>query len=151
MSIQDKLTPARLRRVALFGIAAALVLWGVSQRYGFFYERSGPVLPAPVPGVARATVFHFFTDYCPYCKQMAPALASAEKACAGGPIEFRLVNVAKTDEGRKLNADFRIEAVPTTVYVDASGMERERYVGAMTQGAILAGVKRLTGKACPAG
>jgi thiol-disulfide isomerase/thioredoxin len=141
---------AKLRRIALVILVGAALAWTLQQRYGFTYQRSGPVLTAPVPGVERATVFHFFTDTCPYCKQMAPALKRAEAACAGGPVEFREINLQGPDAG-SYNRDFRVESVPTTVYVDATGMERERYVGAMSERAILTGVEKLTGKACPAG
>jgi thiol-disulfide isomerase/thioredoxin len=109
---------------------------------------AGPVLTEPVDGVEQATVFYFYTEGCPACRRMAPTLDAVMRECGGGPVAFRKVN-PMDDDSRALGREFKIEAVPTTSFVDAQGREKARHVGAFSKSRFLGDLAMLADEACP--
>ena len=132
-------------------LAVALVVLVVYLAYGYLdsHVGEGPVLTEPVAGVDRATVFYFYTDGCPACKQMKPTFDSVAAECGGTDVEFKKINAVKEGE-RELSKQFQVRAVPTTSLVGADGYEKNRHVGAFSKKRFLADLAELTGRACNA-
>ncbi len=74
---------------------------------------------------AKPALYDFGMGRCVPCKEMEKILA-AIKSKYGDQIEVRLV-MAETD--RALFQQYKIVAVPTQVFLDASGKEVDRHMG----------------------
>ncbi len=78
-------------------------------------------------------------DKCIPCIRMAPELENLRKEYAGA-LEVEFVDVWKyPDEARK----YRVRAIPTQIFYDASGKERARHLGFISKEDILAKFKEL--------
>jgi len=106
-------------------LAISLSLAGLAQSSG------------PAPG--RPALYEFGSNYCAACKQMKEVIA-ALKASHGDQVEFRLVNV---DEDKPLFGQYKILAIPTQVFLDASGKEVDRHMGALSREEVLKKLKDL--------
>jgi thioredoxin 1 len=86
-----------------------------------------------IPGLGQSSLsaagkpalYDFGMGQCVPCKEMEKILASI-KSKYGDQIEVRLV-MAETDKA--LFQQYKIVAVPTQVFLDASGKEVERHMG----------------------
>ena len=74
---------------------------------------------------AQPALYDFGMGKCVSCKEMEKVLA-AIKSKYGDQIEVRLVMAEKDKE---LFQKYKIVAVPTQVFLDASGQEVERHMG----------------------
>ena len=137
----------KLRRFLLLALMGGLIALPFLGRIGILTGNGEPVLSGPVPGVDRATVFYFYSDQCPACRQMEPGFEQAVRRCDGGPVVFQRVDVWSR-EGRPVGERFRVRAIPTTVFVSEDGREQERRVGYFSPGGIEEGIERLTGTTC---
>ena len=111
----------KLRRyLILFGISflGFLLLWQTcpAQAQGV----------APAPG--KPAVDEFGSKYCVPCKEMQKVMA-ALTASYGDQVEFRMVYV---DEEKPLFGEYKIVAIPTQVFLNASGKEVDRHMGALS-------------------
>jgi thiol-disulfide isomerase/thioredoxin len=102
----------------------------------------------------RPLVVNFFGSWCAPCNSEAPALAQF----ASGATDFQVVGIAVNDtesdavafmeeygldyplviDDNSLGVDYRITGVPTTIFFDSRGQEKDRIVGA-------AGIEQFTG------
>ncbi len=102
--------------------------------------------PAPVPTAApqpktEAAVantnlpklWDFWAVWCPPCKQLKPIVEALEKEYEG-KIEITSINV---DEDKGLSEQFNVQAIPTLVFLDASGKELSRIVGLVPRDTIV--------------
>ena len=100
-------------------------------------------LPTLAQGAAPATgkpaLYEFGAQWCIPCKEMKEVMA-ALKASHGDQVEFRLVYV---DEERPLFTQYKIVAIPTQVFLDASGKEVDRHMGALPKEEVLKKLKEL--------
>ena len=65
---------------------------------------------------------------------------AALKTSHGDQMEFRMVYV---DEERPLFGEYKIVAIPTQVFLDASGKEVDRHMGALSKEAVIQKLKDL--------
>ena len=106
--------------MVLFCLAAGfLVLW--------------QPLPAQAQGAAstkgKPALYEFGAQWCIPCKEMKEVMA-ALKTSHGDQVEFRMIYV---DEEKPLFGQYKIVAIPTQVFLDASGKEVDRHMGALTK------------------
>ncbi len=100
----------------------------------------------PSMGVAQAqaskgkpALYDFGRGMCLPCKEMEQVLAAIEKEY-GNQIEVRLVMLEKNED---LFKQFKIMLVPTQVFLDASGKEVDRHIGALTKDQVVQKLKEL--------
>jgi thioredoxin 1 len=70
-----------------------------------------------VPATGKPALYEFGAKYCIPCKEMKEVMA-ALKISHGDQVEFRMVY---TDEEMPLFEKYKIVAIPTQVFFDASG------------------------------
>jgi len=116
--------------IALLGLMVGfLLVWGAvpTQAQG----------ATPAPG--KPALYEFGAKTCIPCQQMKQVMADL-KASHGDQMEFRMVYV---DENRPLFGQYQIVAIPTQVFLDASGKEVDRHLGALTKEEVLQKLKEL--------
>ena len=100
-------------------------------------------LPAQAQGAAPATgkpaLYEFGAGYCASCKDMAKVMAELTTTHSD-QVEFRMVYV---DKEKPLFEQYKIMLIPTQVFLDASGKEVERHIGALTKEEVLKKLKEL--------
>jgi thioredoxin len=115
--------------LSLIGLLGFLVLWP-----------AGPSLAqGAAPPKGRPALYEFGAKYCIPCKEMQKVMAELTTS-HGDQMEFRLVYV---DEERPLFEQYRIVAIPTQVFLDASGKEVDRHMGALPKEEVLKKLKEL--------
>jgi thioredoxin 1 len=87
----------------------------------------------------RPALYEFGEKICIHCRQMQKVMTELTTS-HGSQVEFRLVWV---DEEKDLFRQYRITVVPTQVFLDASGKEVDRHVGALTKEEVLKKLKAL--------
>ncbi len=92
------------------------------------------VAPAKLP-----MLWDFSAEWCPPCKQLKPIIAELEKEYDGRV----LIRTIDTDVEKELAREYGIQAIPTLVYLDASGKELDRSVGLVEKSAIVEKFKTL--------
>jgi thioredoxin 1 len=116
--------------IALLGLVAGfLVVWGAmpTQSQGSASAQGKPAL------------YEFGAKTCIPCQQMKQVMADL-KASHSDQMEFRMVYV---DENRPMFGQYKIVAIPTQVFLDASGKEVDRHLGALTKEEVLKKLKEL--------
>jgi len=100
-------------------------------------------LPAQAQGAAPATgkpaLYEFGAKYCIPCKEMKEVMA-ALKASHGDQVEFRMVY---SDEEMPLFKKYKIVAIPTQVFFDASGKVVDQHIGALPKDEVIKQLKDL--------
>ena len=96
-------------------------------------EKVATEKPAELP-----KLWDFFATWCPPCKRQAPIVEEISREFEG-KVEVRSID---TDQEPELARQFNIQAVPTLVFIDASGKELSRNVGLMSKEEILARFKK---------
>jgi len=103
----------------------------------------GQPLPAQAQGATPAAhkpaLYEFGAGYCASCKEMAKVMAELTKSHSD-QVEFRMVYV---DKEKPLFEHYKIMLIPTQVFLDASGKEVDRHIGALTKEAVLKKLKDL--------
>ena len=88
-------------------------------------------LPTQAQGAAPAkgkpAVYDFGAKYCVPCKEMQKVVAEL-KPQYGDQVEFRMLY---TDEEMPLFEKYKIVAIPTQVFFDASGKVVDQHIGAL--------------------
>jgi len=92
---------------------------------------------APAPG--KPALYEFGAKYCLPCKEMKEVMA-ALKISHGDQVEFRMVY---TDEEMPLFEKYKIVAIPTQVFFDASGKVVDQHIGALSKEEVLKKLKEL--------
>jgi len=90
-------------------------------------------------GQGKPALYEFGSKYCIPCKQMKEVMA-ALKNSHGDQVEFRMVYV---DEEKPLFGEYKIVAIPTQVFLDASGKEVDRHLGALSKEEVLQKLREL--------
>ena len=91
------------------------------------------------PAQGKPALYDFGRGICLSCKEMEKVLAAIEKEY-GQQIEVRLVMLEKNED---LFKQFKIMLVPTQVFLDASGKEVDRNIGALTKEQVVQKLKEL--------
>ena len=103
----------------------------------------GQALPTQAQGAAPATgkpaLYEFGAGYCASCIEMAKIMAEL-KTTHSNQVEFRMVYV---DKEKPLFEQYKIMLIPTQVFLDASGKEVDRHVGALTKEEVLKKLQEL--------
>jgi len=88
---------------------------------------------------ARPALYEFGAKSCIPCIQMKQVMAEL-KTSHGDKVEFRMVYA---DEEKDLFRKYSIMLIPTQVFLDASGKEVDRHMGALTKEEVLQKLKEL--------
>ncbi len=116
--------------IGLIGLMAGfLVVWGALPTQA--------QAAAPVPG--KPALYEFGAKTCIPCQQMKQVMAELT-ASHSNQVEFRMVYV---DENRPMFGQYQIVAIPTQVFLDASGKEVDRHLGALTKEEVIKKLKEL--------
>ena len=91
------------------------------------------------PAKGKPAVYDFGAKYCVPCKEMQKVVAEL-KPQYGDQVEFRMLY---TDEEMPLFEKYKIVAIPTQVFFDASGKEVDRHIGALPKEEVLKKLKEL--------
>ena len=117
-------------------------MWRVTPKFLGVLLLAG-ALCLPWPGVAdtasapgRPALYEFGAGNCFSCKEMEKVMA-ALKPVYSSQVEFRMVYA---DKEKDLFKQYKIMLIPTQVFLDASGKEVARHIGALTREEV---VKRL--------
>ncbi len=94
---------------------------------------------APAPAAQLPKLWDFSAEWCPPCQKLKPVIAELEHEYAGR-IEIRTID---TDREKELAQKFGVQAIPTLVYLDASGKELDRSVGLVDKATIVGKFKSL--------
>ena len=92
---------------------------------------------APAPG--KPALYEFGAGYCVSCKDMEKVMAELTTTHSD-QVDFRMVYV---DKEKPLFDQYKIMLIPTQVFLDASGKEVERHIGALTKEEVLKKLKEL--------
>jgi thioredoxin 1 len=125
-----------LKRASFTGLALACFLLicagpgtGLAQTQDFSH--------LPVKGMV--TMIDLGADQCVPCKMMAPILAKLEKEYK----DRAAIVVIDVYKHRDQVDRFRIRAIPTQIFFDATGREVARHVGFMSEKAIIDQLARM--------
>ena len=91
------------------------------------------------PAQGKPALYEFGAKYCIPCKEMKEVMA-ALKTSHGDQVEFRMIYA---DEERPMFEPYKIVAIPTQVFLDASGKEVDRHLGALPKEEVLKKLKEL--------
>jgi thioredoxin 1 len=97
-------------------------------------ESKNPPTPA-----GRPAVYEFGAKYCAPCLEMQKVMAELQVS-HGNQVEFRMVY---SDEHKDLFPQYKIMLIPTQVFLDASGKEVDRHIGALSKEELLKKLKDL--------
>jgi thioredoxin 1 len=101
----------------------------------------GQALPTQAQGAAPAqgkpALYEFGAKYCIPCKEMKVVMAALQ-ASHGDQVEFRMVY---SDEEMPMFKKYKIVAIPTQVFFDASGKVVDQHIGALSKEEV---IKKLT-------
>jgi thiol-disulfide isomerase/thioredoxin len=104
-----------------------------------------------VPGIGAPTerprLVDFYTDQCPACRAVKPAVERLSEECAGGDLDVVMVNLSD-ERNMHLAARYRVVGVPTLSVLDPSGDEVGRMVGVVSHRALRRAVDRVAGVRC---
>ena len=120
-------------------------MWRVPAKIlGLLLLAGAVCLPWPVqaetaaaPG--RPALYEFGAGYCFSCKEMEKVMA-ALKPVYSSQMEFRMVYA---DKEKELFQKYKIMLIPTQVFLDASGKEVGRHIGALTKEEVIQKLKDL--------
>ncbi len=91
------------------------------------------------PAKGKPALYEFGSKYCIPCKEMKEVMA-ALKSSHGDQVEFRMIYV---DEEKPMFGEYKIVAIPTQVFLDTSGKEVDRHLGALSKEEVLKKLKEL--------
>jgi len=91
------------------------------------------------PPQGKPALYEFGAGYCVSCKEMEKVMA-ALKTTHSDQVEFRMVYV---DKEKDLFQQYKIMLIPTQVFLDASGKEVDRHIGALTREEVLQKLREL--------
>ena len=91
------------------------------------------------PPQGRPALYEFGAGYCVSCKEMAKIMAELTPQYAN-QLEVRMIYA---DKEKDLFQQYKIMLIPTQVYLDASGKEVDRHVGALSKEEVIKKLKEL--------
>ena len=119
------------------GIAAALLGTG----------RSRVVAGAVATGAAAPRMLELYTPWCPACAEMKPVVDELAERCAGVGVRIDAVDVSR-EENERLAERYDVGSVPTFLFLDQSGSETSRLVGAQSAERLRRGLEELGDVSC---
>ena len=100
-----------------------------------------PALPSQAqgstPAKGKPALYEFGAKYCVPCKEMQKVMAEL-KPLYSDQVELRMVY---SDEERPLFEQYKIVLIPTQVFLDASGKEVDRHIGALPKEEVIKKLK----------
>ena len=97
-------------------------------------ENKGASVSPPQPRAPKVTFIELGSGSCMPCKMMQPVMKNLETKY---PKDLKVVlHDVWTDEGKPLGKKYGIRAIPTQVFLDASGKEISRHEGFFPQAEI---------------
>jgi thioredoxin 1 len=115
--------------LALVGLLGLLVFWPAGAR----------VVQASATPQGKPALYEFGAGYCVSCKEMAKIMAEL-KPQYGDQLEVRMVYA---DKEKDLFHQYKIMLIPTQVFLDASGKEVDRHIGALSKEEVIKKLKAL--------
>jgi len=91
------------------------------------------------PATGKPALYEFGAGYCVSCKEMAKVMAALTTSHSD-QVEFRMVYV---DKEKPLFEQYKIMLIPTQVFLDASGKEVDRHIGALSREDVIKKLKDL--------
>ena len=91
------------------------------------------------PAKGKPALYEFGAGYCLSCKEMAKIMAELTTSHSD-QVEFRMVYV---DKEKPLFEQYKIMLIPTQVFLDASGKEVDRHIGALPKEEVVKKLKEL--------
>jgi thioredoxin 1 len=91
------------------------------------------------PAQGKPAMYDFGAKYCVPCKEMQKVVAEL-KPQYGDQVEFRMVY---SDEEMPLFEKYKIVAIPTQVFFDASGKVVDQHIGALPKEELIKKLKEL--------
>ena len=91
------------------------------------------------PAKGKPALYEFGAKYCIPCKEMKEVMA-ALKTSHGDQVEFRIVY---SDEEMPMFEKYKIVAIPTQVFFDASGKVVDQHIGALPKEEVIKKLKEL--------
>jgi len=122
----------KLRRVNRF--IGFLIIGCLAFQVTPLWAQSGSTFPK-----TRPALYEFGAGYCLSCKEMAKIMAELQ-AQYGDQLEVRMVYA---DQDKDLFLKYKVVLIPTQVFLDASGQEVERHMGALSKEEVLKKLKDL--------
>ncbi len=123
-----------MRKLTITFVLALLVVAGCGSKTAPAPTAAPqPKTEAAVANTNLPKLWDFWATWCPPCKQLTPTIQALEKEYEG-EIEIRSINV---DEDKGLSEKFDVQAIPTLVFLDASGKELSRIVGLVPRDTIV--------------
>lgn len=98
-----------------------------------------PVRAASAPSQGKPALYDFGRGMCIPCKEMEKVLTSIHSEY-GDQVEVRLVMLEKNEA---LFKQYKIMLVPTQVFLDATGKEVDRHMGAWSKDEVVKKLKEL--------
>jgi thioredoxin 1 len=90
-------------------------------------------------GTGKPALYEFGSKYCIPCKEMQKVMADL-KAQYGEQLEVRMIYA---DEEKDLFGKFKVMLIPAQVFLDASGKEVDRHMGALPKEEVIKELKEL--------
>lgn len=115
--------------LGLAGLLGLLILWPVWVS----------VAQATAAPQGKPALYEFGAGYCVSCKEMAKIMAEL-KPQYGDQLEVRMVYA---DKEKDLFRQYKIMLIPTQVFLDASGKEVDRHIGALSKDEVVKKLKEL--------
>lgn len=116
--------------IGLFCLAVGFLLVGQPVR---------TLAQGAAPAQGKPAVYDFGAKYCVPCKEMQKVVAEL-KPQYGDQVEFRMVY---SDEEMPLFKKYKIVAIPTQVFFDASGKVVDQHIGALPKEELIKKLKEL--------
>jgi len=120
-----------MRTLTITFVLALLVVAGCAPKQTptpAAQTQAQPETPTNLP-----KLWDFWATWCPPCKEMKPIIEALEKEY-DGKIEIKSIDV---DQNKDLADKFKVQAIPTLVFLDAKGNELSRIVGLVPRDTIV--------------
>ena len=122
-----------IRKLTITFVLALLVVAACGSRT----TPTSTTPPQPKTDAAATTnlpkLWDFWATWCPPCKELKPTIEALEKEYEG-KIEIKSIDV---DQNKDLAQKFKVQAIPTLVFLDAKGNELSRIVGLVPRDTIV--------------
>ncbi len=99
-------------------------------------------------GEALPRMVGLYSPYCAACMKMKPVVESLVSQCDYRGVRLEMVDVSSEGNERLLD-HYRVQAVPTFLFLDEYGIEVARLVGSQTEQSLKQALSVLRGKECP--
>jgi len=112
------------------------------------YDSDGELISPPLgQATERPRVVDFFTDSCPACRTIRPAIDQLAEDCSDGTVEVLTVNLSER-RNEHLAARYRVVGVPTISFLGETGQETGRLTGVASRRALRKATTELAGRGC---